>query len=782
MRSGVVPQMLRRVVVALLVVVAVASGLGTAPALAAGPTITLSPTVGPPTAKVLVAGSGFHPKVIVEVAVGGEVVATPKTDPSGAFSVRIKVPADATPGERAVTATGLPHGATARAQFLVRTNWSRFHFGPGGAGNNPYENALGPSDLATLAPSWTATVGVGIESSPAVADGVLYVGSLAGRLRALDAVTLGDLWTGQTGGPVVSSPAVVGGTVYVGSADGSVYAFPGAGCGVATCAPLWRASTGGPVVSSPAVMGGTVYVGSEDGNLYALDASTGAVRWAAATGDPVTASPAVRKGRVYVGAADGLHVFTAASGGAAWTGPTGGAAFSPAVVKGTVYVLSVDGTLSAFGSAGCGKASCPPSWTASTGGPFTEPIEVPLSPAVAGGFVYTGSQAGGIQVFPAAGCGSPTCSPVWTGTPGGPVLSSPAVADGVVWAGSADGTVAAFAAAGCGGPACSPLWTFGTGKQVLSSPAVANGEMYAGSGKKLSSFHLYPLVTRSWYEPTTDTATLYAQGCSQSSAWLPGAQGVVVLDFGRLAHSKTLKSYGTYDFSRQFAPNAALLAAAESYAQGFHACRAAGFSGKLELAIGTSNYDPDASTYHVPNFHAAGVAFATMVGSLQSYLDANGIAEIVARGADDAESAWNPGFTATRNFLSGYAATTDTVLYDFGGFSGGGWTLTQEYFVAQGGGPTRPLVEAYYSHQADEWAALDAWAVQNEGTRLEIPAIMSQYPNGGYSPQQGYDVVLAALAADAATRQDSISYVTTIAWASGASQAGASANGVAPRP
>jgi len=774
---------LHRLASALAVVALVATvTIGYAPASAAGPTITLSADVGPPTSKVLVTGVGFHPKVQVQVAVAGEVVATPKTDASGAFSVRVTVPADTAPGQRAVTATGLPHGATATAEFLVRTNWSRFHFGPAGTGRNPYENGLSPPELAMVAQSWTATLGVGIESSPAVVDGVLYVGSMAGRLRALDAVTLTSLWLGVTGAPVVSSPAVAGTDVYVGSNDEGVYAFPAAGCGKDTCPPVWHAVTAGPVVSSPAVVDATVYVGSEDGNLYALDAATGTVRWIAPLGGPVTASPAVRNGLVYVGALDGLHVVSAASGVPAWIGLTGSAAFSPAVVKGTVYVTSSDGALAAFKAGGCGKPSCPPLWTASLGGPFAEPIEVPLAPAVGSGYVYAGTQAGGVLAFPAGGCGSPTCPPAWSGSVGGAILSSPAVADGVVWAGSTDGTVDAFAVAGCGQPDCPPLWTFATGKQVLSSPAVADGELYAGSGTKLSSFHLYPLATRSWYEPTTDTATTYAQGCSQASGWLPGARGVVVLDFGRLAHSKTLKSYGTYDFSRHFAPNAALLAATESYAQGFHACRIAGFAGRLELAIGTSNYDPGASSYHVPNFQAAGVAFANMITSFQSYLDGSGITEIAAVAADDAESAWNPGFTATHNFLSGYAATTDNVLYDFGGFSGGGWTPAQEYFVARGAGPTRPMVEAYYQHQADEWAALDAWAVVHEGTRVEIPAIMSQYPNGGYSPQAGYDVVLAALAADPATHQDALSYVTVVGWASGASAAGSRANGVAPRP
>jgi outer membrane protein assembly factor BamB len=55
-----------------------------------------------------------------------------------------------------------------------------------------------------------------------------------------------------------SSPAVANGVVYVGSDDGTLYAFDAAGgtnCGGAPkiCFPLWSATTGGPVFSSPAV-------------------------------------------------------------------------------------------------------------------------------------------------------------------------------------------------------------------------------------------------------------------------------------------------------------------------------------------------------------------------------------------------------------------------------------------------------------------------------------------------------------------------------------------------
>jgi outer membrane protein assembly factor BamB len=70
-----------------------------------------------------------------------------------------------------------------------------------------------------------------VVSSPAVVDGVIYVGSLDQfgsndtNMYAIDAQSGLKKWASQTGGSVYSSPAVANNVVYVGSADGNVYAF-----------------------------------------------------------------------------------------------------------------------------------------------------------------------------------------------------------------------------------------------------------------------------------------------------------------------------------------------------------------------------------------------------------------------------------------------------------------------------------------------------------------------------------------------------------------------------
>jgi hypothetical protein len=83
------------------------------------------------------------------------------------------------------------------------------------------------------------------------------------EVPAYDAAIGQLLWSAVTGGDIESSPAVANGVVYVGSLDNNLYAF-----NASTGQLIWSAATGGGIDSSPAVADGVVYVGSHDGSLY----------------------------------------------------------------------------------------------------------------------------------------------------------------------------------------------------------------------------------------------------------------------------------------------------------------------------------------------------------------------------------------------------------------------------------------------------------------------------------------------------------------------------------
>lgn len=295
-------------------------------------------------------------------------------------------------------------------------------------------------------------------SSPAVANGILYVGSLDDKIYALSATTGAAIWTTPTQGAVVSSPAVVNNVVYVGSYDDKVYAL-----NATTGSTLWTAATGGQVESSPVVVNGIVYVGSHDSKIYAFNAATGATIWSSTTGSTVTSSPAVANGIVYVGSYDDkVYALDATTGATVWTVATKGeVGASPAVANGMVYVGSEDGNVYAL-NATTGSAL----WITPTNS-FT----TISSPAVANGVVYVGSEDGKLYALNAT-----TGSTIWTTGTGGAVESSPAVANGVVYVASYDDKLYALNAT-----TGSVLWTGVTGSELYSSPVIANGAVYVGS-------------------------------------------------------------------------------------------------------------------------------------------------------------------------------------------------------------------------------------------------------------------------------------------------------------
>jgi outer membrane protein assembly factor BamB len=137
----------------------------------------------------------------------------------------------------------------------------------------------------TCAPLWTGMTLGGVFSSAAIGNGFVYVGSEDSMLYAFDPAgvkncsgpappTCHPIWRGATNNAIDSSPAVANGVVFVEANNGAVYAFDAAGqkqCHGAprVCAALWVRSTGGVGFSSPAVAGGAVFVGSGDKKLWA---------------------------------------------------------------------------------------------------------------------------------------------------------------------------------------------------------------------------------------------------------------------------------------------------------------------------------------------------------------------------------------------------------------------------------------------------------------------------------------------------------------------------------
>src|SRR5665647_1838846 len=305
---------------------------------------------------------------------------------------------------------------------------------------------------------WSYTTGGIVYSSPAISNGMVYVGSYDGNVYALNAADGTKVWSYVTGG-TASSPAVANGLVYIGGTDGYIYAL-----NAADGTKLWSywIGYGNAGFSSPAVDNGVVYVGSQDHNVYALNAADGTKLWSYATGDAVYSCPAVANGVVYTGSGDGnVYALNAADGTKLWSYATGGWVYScPAVANGVVYTGITNGNVYALNAADGTKL-----WSYAIGRSVTS------SPAVANGVVYVANANSNVYALNAA-----DGTKLWSYAIGAGGFSSPAVANGVVYVGSTDHNVYALNAADG-----TKLWSYATGEAVYSSPAVDNGVVYVGS-------------------------------------------------------------------------------------------------------------------------------------------------------------------------------------------------------------------------------------------------------------------------------------------------------------
>ena len=214
-------------------------------------------------------------------------------------------------------------------------------------------------DAATGKTTWHAQTAGRVRASPALDASRVYVGSADGRVYAFDRSTGATRWTFETEGvklnsadfgfdrrTVQSSPAVANGTVFVGARDGWIYALD-----AATGVEKWRYDHKVSWINtSPAVVDGVVYAGSSDAQfVQAIDAATGKEVWRETTG--VTwSSPAVTGEVVYAGDGAGrVNAIDRRKGKLLWSFRTGSTVYSSPTPSGDLVLFgSTDGAVYAI--------------------------------------------------------------------------------------------------------------------------------------------------------------------------------------------------------------------------------------------------------------------------------------------------------------------------------------------------------------------------------------------------------------------------------------------------
>jgi len=287
-------------------------------------------------------------------------------------------------------------------------------------------DVLVPGDSGSLwrvAPAgdvvWETTVtsaSRGMHGTPAVVDGVAFVGSYDGVLTALD-VASGDLtWRANLGDAIGSSPAYHDGVVYVAVeyADPSGAMF---GVDAGNGDVVWedqRITDHPHSTCAIDLDAGRLVVGSNDGFLYAWSYPDLEFQWTFDAGEPIKGPVATHDGSAFFGSwdrnayrvalADGTEEWSAGTRGLVMSGPS----VEPAT--GTVYVGSKDGSLYAL-STDSGKAR----WQYDADGAIVGCPTVTSEHVLVGAYgetLHVVSKADGDQVWSASGVGRVTSTPL----------------------------------------------------------------------------------------------------------------------------------------------------------------------------------------------------------------------------------------------------------------------------------------------------------------------------------------------------------------------------------
>jgi outer membrane protein assembly factor BamB len=340
--------------------------------------------------------------------------------------------------------------ATGQERVTSQRRWPMFHADLQRTGMT--DEVVAPP----LQEEWSFRTRGPVVASPAIADGLVCVGSRDSYLYGLDSATGALRWELQTGDRVETAPCLTGQLALTTSRDGKLYAVS-----LRDGSQQWALDTGAPSRSSPAAHEGIVYVGNQDGRLLAVDANNGRIKWEMRAGDEISAAPMLTNGLVVTGSWDStLYALDADTGEEVWRLDADAPIASSASAKDDRVYVGSDAAVVMCADAGSGDVI----WRQQVGG------RVRSCPALAGGLAIVGSMDGKIYALR-----QDDGEIVWTADTDDEILASPVVSGDTVYIGSKDGSLYGLELA-----TGENVWTHDTSYAIYSSPAVADQMLVLG--------------------------------------------------------------------------------------------------------------------------------------------------------------------------------------------------------------------------------------------------------------------------------------------------------------
>jgi outer membrane protein assembly factor BamB len=266
------------------------------------------------------------------------------------------------------------------------------------------------------------------------------------------------LWTFKTEDAIENAVAVADGVVYAGSMDEHLYAID-----LTKGTQKWKYK-GTSFKAAPAVRGGFVYAGDVDGNLHCVDAVKGTKKWIFESGAEIGGLNFHGADVLFASHDENLYC-VGKDGKQRWKFKTSGQIFgAPAVAAGRTFLVGCDSQMHVI-DVDKGKEVRSVNLGAQTG----------ASASVLDGYLYVGTMGNEVKSIDWKK-GEVT----WDFKPerggGRGFFSSPATTDKVVVIGSRDNRVYCIDR-----KKGTRLWSFPTGNQVDSSPVIAGDRVVFGS-------------------------------------------------------------------------------------------------------------------------------------------------------------------------------------------------------------------------------------------------------------------------------------------------------------
>ena len=313
-----------------------------------------------------------------------------------------------------------------------------------------------PVSSGGVKPLWTFKCEDEIRGTPALHQGMLFIGCYDNNLYALNAADGQFQWKYATEGGIVARPTIYDNNVIFGSEDHRLHVVS-----VRSGKVVWTYYTEGEIYSSPRIADGHIFFGSDDQDMHAVNVTSGRAKWKFATDAPIHSTPLVANEMIFFGTESGGFYAIDFRGEQKWRFQSKRAVTSSPIIKGqAVYFSSVDGTLYALDS-----KNGWPIWKFRMGKGSIS------SPSLADDFIFVGAADGFIYCVDTR-----NAKEVWRFHTENQVSGSPVIYKDSLYCGSIDGSLY------CLEYRTGRLrWKFETQAAITGSPVVFDDIVYFGS-------------------------------------------------------------------------------------------------------------------------------------------------------------------------------------------------------------------------------------------------------------------------------------------------------------